>query len=51
MDAAGVRYTSESYPGTAHGFTMSDTAAFSPSRLERHWDHLLSLFASTLTAG
>jgi carboxymethylenebutenolidase len=29
LDAAGVSYTSEIYPGTVHGFTMSDTDAFS----------------------
>lgn len=43
LDAAGVRYTSEIYPGTVHGFTMSDTSAFSAAGLERHWDRLLAL--------
>ena len=43
LDAAGVDYTSEIYPGTVHGFTMSDTDAFNPSALQRHWDRLLPL--------
>jgi carboxymethylenebutenolidase len=48
LDAAGVEYTSEIYPGTLHGFTMSDTDAFSPSGLQRHWDRLLPLLGRTL---
>lgn len=48
LDAAGVRYTSEIYPGTVHGFTMADTDAFSASGLKRHWDHLLPLLDRTL---
>ena len=51
LDAAGVRYTSEIYPGTVHGFTMSDTDAFSPSGLQRHWDRLLPLLDRTLANG
>ncbi|TWF91770.1 dienelactone hydrolase family protein [Streptomyces brevispora] len=49
LDAAGVSHTSEIYPGTFHGFTMSDTAAFAPAALQRHWDRLLPLLAHTLT--
>ncbi|MGW1890333.1 dienelactone hydrolase family protein [Streptomyces sp. NPDC002004] len=48
LDAAGVSYTSEIYPGTVHGFTMSDTYAFNPSALQRHWDRLLPLLDRTL---
>lgn len=33
LDAAGLTYVSEIYPGTTHGFTMSDTAAFNPAGL------------------
>ncbi|MGI5346960.1 dienelactone hydrolase family protein [Streptomyces sp. CA-250714] len=51
LDEGGVDYTSEVYPGTVHGFTMADTAAFNPAALERHWDRLLSLFSETLQAG
>ncbi len=48
LDAAGVDYTSEIYPGTVHGFTMADTDAFSASGLKRHWNHLLPLLDRTL---
>ncbi len=48
FDAAGVDYTTEIYPGTVHGFTMSDTDAFDPSALQRHWDRLLPLLDRTL---
>ncbi|MFK0200578.1 dienelactone hydrolase family protein [Streptomyces lavendulae] len=51
LDAAGVDHTSEIYPGTVHGFTMSDTDSFGPAALERHWDRLLTLLDRTLTAG
>jgi carboxymethylenebutenolidase len=43
LDAAGVAYTSEIYPGTVHGFTMSDTSAFSAAGSEQHWERLLAL--------
>ncbi|MFE5586889.1 dienelactone hydrolase family protein [Kitasatospora sp. NPDC056531] len=49
LDAAGVDYTSEIYPGTVHGFTMSDTDTFSPSGLRLHWERLLPLLGRTLT--
>jgi carboxymethylenebutenolidase len=49
LDAAGVTHTREIHPGTIHGFTMSDTDAFSPSGLRRHWDRLLALLDRTLT--
>ncbi len=48
LDAAGVGYTTEIYPGTIHGYTMSDTDAFNPSALQRHWDRLLPLLDRTL---
>ncbi|HEV2634239.1 MAG TPA: dienelactone hydrolase family protein [Actinocrinis sp.] len=48
LDAAGVAYTSEIYPGTIHGFTMSDTDAFNPAALKHHWDRLLHLFGNAL---
>ncbi|MFG2472982.1 dienelactone hydrolase family protein [Streptomyces canus] len=48
LDAAGVGYTSEIYPGTIHGFTMSDTDAFNPAALQLHWDRLLPLLDRTL---
>ncbi|MFF0678022.1 dienelactone hydrolase family protein [Streptomyces tendae] len=49
LDAAGVRHTSEIYPGTVHGFTMSDTDSFDPAASQLHWDRLLSLLDRTLT--
>ena len=49
LDAAGVGYTSEIYPGTVHGFTMSDTDVFNHAALQRHWDRLLPLLGRTLT--
>jgi carboxymethylenebutenolidase len=48
LDTAGVDYTSEIYPGTIHGFTMSDTSAFNPTALQHHWDRLLPLLRRTL---
>jgi carboxymethylenebutenolidase len=50
LDAAGVGYTTEIYPATIHGFTMSDTDAFNPSALQRHWDRLLPLLDRTLAS-
>ncbi|MFJ2649616.1 dienelactone hydrolase family protein [Streptomyces sp. NPDC087420] len=50
LDAAGVDHTSEIYPDTVHGFTMSDTDAFDPAALRRHWDRLLPLLDRALAA-
>ncbi|MBR8639759.1 dienelactone hydrolase family protein [Streptomyces tuirus] len=49
LDAAGAGHTCEIYPGTVHGFTMSDTDAFDPAALQRHWDRLLALLGRTLS--
>ncbi|MBE8521465.1 dienelactone hydrolase family protein [Amycolatopsis sp. H6(2020)] len=48
LDAAGLEYTSEIYPGTVHGFTMADTDAFEPAALKRHWESLLALLDRAL---
>ncbi|RFU86938.1 dienelactone hydrolase family protein [Streptomyces triticagri] len=48
LDEAGLTYTSEIYPDTVHGFTMSDTSAYSPSALTHHWDSLLPLLSRRL---
>ncbi|MET8489780.1 dienelactone hydrolase family protein [Streptomyces tendae] len=48
LDAAGVGHTSEIYPGTVHGFTMSDTDSFDSAASRLHWDRLLSLLDRTL---
>ncbi|MEU3224443.1 dienelactone hydrolase family protein [Streptomyces sp. NPDC006976] len=51
LDAAGVDHTSEIYPGTVHGFTMSDTDAYSAAGLKLHWDRLLPLLDGALHHG
>ncbi|KNB54137.1 dienelactone hydrolase family protein [Streptomyces caatingaensis] len=51
LDTAGVDHTSEIYPGTVHGFTMTDTDAFNAAGLRRHWDRLLPLLGRTLPGG
>ncbi|WP_217197265.1 dienelactone hydrolase family protein [Streptomyces buecherae] len=51
LDATGVDHAIETYPGTVHGFTMSDTSAFHPAGLQLHWDRLLPLLRRTLQAG
>ena len=51
LGTAGIRYTSEIYPGTVHGFTMADTDAFDATARQRHWDRLLPLLGRTLTGG
>ncbi|MFD0339711.1 dienelactone hydrolase family protein [Streptomyces sp. NPDC127117] len=51
LEAAGVGHTCEIYPGTVHGFTMADTAAFDAAALQHHWDRLLPLLDRTLTKG
>ncbi|RKS79293.1 carboxymethylenebutenolidase [Actinomadura pelletieri DSM 43383] len=48
LDAAGVDYTIDTYSGTRHGFTMSDTDVFDPSGHRRHWEELLQLLNRTL---
>ncbi|MEU2252309.1 dienelactone hydrolase family protein [Nocardia xishanensis] len=49
LDAADAGHTCEVYPGTVHGFTMSDTDAFDPAGLQRHWENLLPLLDRALT--
>ncbi len=51
LEEAGIDHTSETYPGTIHGFTMSDTDAYDPAGLQRHWDRLLPLLSGALTNG
>lgn len=43
LDEAGVRYRSEVYEGAAHGFTMTDTAAYHEEGERRHWENLYDL--------
>lgn len=48
LDEAAVRYRSEVYADAAHGYTMSDTAAYDEAACERHFDELLGLLARTV---
>jgi carboxymethylenebutenolidase len=48
LEEAKVRHRCELYDGAAHGFTMSDTAAYDEAATERHWDALLDLLARNL---
>ncbi|WP_067536455.1 dienelactone hydrolase family protein [Nocardia crassostreae] len=50
LDHAAARYTAEVYPGTVHGFTMADTAAFDPAGLRKHWDRLIPLLQRNLNS-
>jgi carboxymethylenebutenolidase len=49
LDAAGVRYRSEVYPGAAHGYTMADTPAYDEAAAERHYTELFALLDRTMT--
>jgi carboxymethylenebutenolidase len=48
LDASDVRFRSEIYPGAEHGFTMSDTAAYSADAEKRHWEKLFELLGNAL---
>jgi carboxymethylenebutenolidase len=50
LDAAGVRYRSEVYPGAAHGYTMADTPAYDEAAAERHYTELFALLDRTAPA-
>jgi carboxymethylenebutenolidase len=48
LEEAGVRYRSELYQGAAHGYTMSDTAAYDEAAAERHFTELFALLDRTI---
>jgi carboxymethylenebutenolidase len=48
LGEAGVRYRSELYEGAAHGYTMSDTAAYDEAAAERHFTELFALLDRTI---
>jgi carboxymethylenebutenolidase len=48
LDAADVRYHSEIYTGTQHGYTMADTAAYDEAACERHFSELFALLERSL---
>lgn len=50
LTEAGVRYSAELYAGAAHGYTMSDTAAYDEAAAERHFAALFALLDRTIAA-
>jgi carboxymethylenebutenolidase len=48
LEEAGVSYRSELYEGAAHGYTMSDTAAYDEAAAERHFAELFALLDRTI---
>jgi carboxymethylenebutenolidase len=48
LEEAGVQYRSELYEGAAHGYTMSDTAAYDEAAAERHFTELFALLDRTI---
>lgn len=48
LDAAGVTYTTRVHAGAAHGYTMSDTAAYDEAAAEAHFAALEALLARRL---
>jgi carboxymethylenebutenolidase len=47
---AGVKYTSELYPGAQHGYSVPGTPQFNAEVAETHWTRLQELFGRTLKA-
>ncbi|MFI5836759.1 dienelactone hydrolase family protein [Micromonospora sp. NPDC051300] len=47
LDAAGVTYRSEVYPGAHHGYTQADTPMYDERATERHWVALFDLLERT----
>ena len=48
LEEAGARYRSELYEDAAHGYTMSDTAAYDEAAAERHFSELFALLDRTI---
>lgn len=48
LEEAGVQCRSELYHGAAHGYTMSDTAAYDEVAAERHFTELFALLTRTI---
>ena len=49
LEASGLRFEAEVYPGAAHGFVMADLPAYQEAALKRHWEKLFALFERTLS--
>jgi carboxymethylenebutenolidase len=50
LDEAGASFRSELYEGAAHGYTMSDTAAYDEAAAERHFTELFGLLDRSVGA-
>ncbi|MEX0429653.1 dienelactone hydrolase family protein [Nocardioides sp. DS6] len=50
LQAAGVAYRNEIYPGAAHGYTMEDTSQWNAQACERHFAELRDVLDRTLGA-
>lgn len=48
---AGIDRGCEVYQGAQHGWTMADFPVYNHVAAGRHWEEMVSLFASTLTQG
>jgi carboxymethylenebutenolidase len=48
LTEAGVAFRSEVYEGAAHGYTMSDAAAYNEAATERHFTELFALLERTI---
>jgi carboxymethylenebutenolidase len=50
LEAAGVAYELEFYPGARHGFAVPDHTVYNAAAAERQWERVLALFDRTLKA-
>lgn len=48
LDAAGVRYSMDTYPDAPHGYTMADTPRYQEAGAERHYAELEELLKRAL---
>jgi len=49
LEASGIRYDVEEYPGVQHGFAANGTPHYDRAAAERHWDRILALFRAELS--
>lgn len=50
LEAAGVRYTLETYPGARHGFAVTGHPVYDRAASERHWVTLIDFLNETFAA-
>jgi len=48
FESAGTKSTIEVYPGTKHGWTITDHSVYDKDGSDRHWENLLGLFGRNL---